>query len=94
MMIDNDFGSLSPEHQFLAQYLPKVPNTRKPEGYYREFLSGNRKASMSGTGITPMSFSQSYRQKEGGPMTIVNMPSQALDTQLALDSMGFMQGML
>jgi len=58
MMIDNDFGSLSPEHQFLAQYLPKVP------------------------------------KKRGGPMTIVNMPSQALDTQLALDSMGFMQGML
>ena len=94
MMIDNDFGSLFPEHQFLAQYLPKVPNTRKPVGYYDEFLAGNRKVSVSGTDVKPRAFEQSYRQKRGGPMTIVNMPSQALDTQLALDSMGFMQGML
>ena len=54
--------------EFLQQYLPKVPGTQKPTGYFREDLSGERSYAQSGTDIPSFQVGQSYGQQEGGPI--------------------------
>ena len=63
---------------FLKQYLPKVPGTQKPQGYFREELEGERSYSQAGTDILDFGIQQAYAQKEGGPVleqTIAGSPS-------------------
>jgi len=72
-MGDNDFpvtmaGSGGAPKGFLEQYLPKIKDTQKPQGYFREELEGERKYSQEGTDIPGFSVGQSYGQTEGGPV--------------------------
>lgn len=53
---------------FLKQYLPKVPGTQKPQGYFREELEGEKSYAQSGTDIPSFQIGQEYEQKEGGPV--------------------------
>jgi hypothetical protein len=68
MMMDTDFPAITPGKQFLLSFLPQVPVTEKPEGYYRENLEGSRSAFVTGTGMEPVGAAQQYRQREGGPI--------------------------
>ena len=54
--------------EFLKQYLPKVPGTQKPQGYFREELEGERSYSQAGTDIPDFGIQQAYEQREGGPV--------------------------
>jgi len=54
--------------QFLEQYLPKVPGTQKPQGYFREELGGEKTYAQSGTDIPNFEIGQTYGQMEGGPV--------------------------
>ena len=54
--------------KFLEEYLPKVPGTEKPQGYFREELGGERTYAQSGTDIPSFQVGQAYGQKEGGPV--------------------------
>lgn len=71
-MGDNDFPAIMGDptniKEFLNQYLPTVPKTQKPEGYFREELSGTKSYSQSGTDIPSFKIGQSYQQGEGGPV--------------------------
>jgi hypothetical protein len=64
-MGDNDFPTTL---GFLNQYLPSVPSTKKPEGYFQQELEGFRDYSQEGTGIRDFKVGQSYKQREGGPV--------------------------
>lgn len=66
--MDTDFPAITPGKQFLLSFLPQVPMTEKPEGYFRENLEGSRSAYVSGTGMEPMGAAQHYQQREGGPI--------------------------
>lgn len=68
--------------EFLKQYLPKVPGTQKPQGYFREELEGQRSYSQAGTDIPDFGFQQQYAQTEGGPVfeqLIAGAPSFDID---------------
>ena len=54
--------------KFLEEYLPKVPGTQKPQGYFREELGGERTYAQSGTDIPSFNVGQTYGQTEGGPV--------------------------
>lgn len=54
--------------KFLQDYLPKVPDTQKPTGYFREELGGERTYAQSGTNIPSFNIGQTYGQTEGGPV--------------------------
>lgn len=53
---------------FLKQYLPKVPDTKKPTGYLQEEKEGSRTFAQSGTDVPNFQVGQAYEQQEGGPI--------------------------
>lgn len=54
--------------EFLKQYLPKVPGTDKPAGYFQQELEGSRSFAQSGTDVPDFGVGQAYEQREGGPV--------------------------
>lgn len=66
--MDTDFPAITPGKQFLLSFLPQVPMTRKPEGYFREELAGSRSYAQTGTDIPDFGIGQQYGQREGGPI--------------------------
>lgn len=69
MMMDNDFPvAMAGGKRFLEGYLPKLPITQKPQGYFREELGGERTYTQSGTNIPSFNVGQTYGQAEGGPV--------------------------
>jgi len=67
-MVDTDFPAITPGKQFLLDFLPQVPVTEKPKGYFREDLQGFRSASMTTPQTGEVGAAQQYGQSEGGPI--------------------------
>ena len=68
MMMDADFPAITPGKQFLLDFLPQVPVTGKPKGYFREGLQGFRSTSMTTPQTGEIGAAQQYGQHEGGPI--------------------------
>lgn len=68
MMMDTDFPAITPGKKFLLDFLPQVPVTEKPEGYFQEDLQAFRSASMTTPQTGPVGAAQQYGRREGGPI--------------------------
>lgn len=66
--MDTDFPAITPGRKFLLDFLPQVPVTEKPEGYFQEDLQGFRSASMTTPQTGPVGAAQQYGRREGGPI--------------------------
>jgi len=71
--------------EFLKQYLPKVPSTDKPAGYFQQELEGSRSFAQSGTDVPDFGVGQAYEQREGGPVFDEMAANQGPSTPVKYD---------